>query len=235
MRFPHLHDWNLTSAEARALQQELRGRVRLERDSNKPIRLVAGADVSYEKRGRHFFAAVAVLELPELRIVAQSFADGLVDFPYVPGLLSFRELPVLLQAFEHLELIPDAVLLDGQGIAHPRRLGIAGHLGLWLDLPTVGCAKSRLCGEAVEPGSARGDRSDLMDSGERIGQLLRTKDRIKPMYISPGHLISIDEATLLVLACCTRYRMPEPTRQAHLLSNALRRGVKQERPCPPPD
>lgn len=226
MEFPHLHDWNLTPAEAIALQQELRGQVRLSGERH-PIELIAGVDVSYEKWGRHFFAALVVLRRSDLQIVARASADGLVDFPYVPGLLSFRELPIILKAFERLDLIPDAVMTDGQGIAHPRRFGIASHLGLWLELPTLGCAKNRLCGETCLPGPAKGNRTDLMLHEERIGQLLRTKDRVKPMYISPGHLIGVEEATLLALACCSRYRMPEPTRQAHLLSNELRRKAKQ--------
>jgi deoxyribonuclease V len=212
--------------QAIALQRELAGRVLLADCLPRPLRRVAGVDVSYEKHGDLFFAAVVVLSFPELEPVEEAFAVDRVTFPYVPGLLSFRELPVVLEAFRSLRSVPDAVLVDGQGIAHPRRLGIASHLGLWLDLPTVGCAKSRLCGEHPPPGVRRGDQVPLSLDGERIGTVLTTRDRVKPLYVSPGHRTDMAGAAELTLACARRYRMPEPTRLAHLLTNRLRREAK---------
>jgi deoxyribonuclease V len=222
MEFAELHGWKMDCRAAIALQRALAGQVRLVSRLPQPVTTVAGVDVSYAKHGNLFFAAVVVLELPSLELIDQAHAVARVDFPYVPGLLSFRELPVVLDAFQKLNMIPDVVLVDGQGIAHPRRLGLASHLGLWLDLPTVGCAKSRLCGEHAEPGSRRGDRVPLLLSDEVVGTVLTTRDRVRPMYISPGHLIDVAGAVNLVLACTSRYRMPEPTRLAHHLSNRLR-------------
>ncbi len=188
-----------------------------------PVSTVAGVDVSYEKHGDLFFAGIVVLKLPQMEIVEEGFASARVNFPYIPGLLSFRELPVLLAAFRRLRTVPDAVLVDGQGMAHPRRFGLASHLGLWLDLPTVGCAKSRLCGDHPAPGAFRGDRVPLRHGGEDIGVVLTTRDKVKPLYISPGHRIDIAAAADLVLACSRRYRLPEPTRLAHHLTNRLRK------------
>jgi len=230
MNVPHLHDWSMNYREAVALQRELAGRVLLDDALPSPLRTVAGVDVSYEKHGDLFFAAVVILSFPELEPVEEAFAAGRVTFPYIPGLLSFRELPVVLDAFRSLRTAPNAVLVDGQGIAHPRRLGIASHLGLWLDLPTVGCAKSRLCGEHPPPGARRGDRVPLTLEGEPVGTVLTTRDGVKPLYVSPGHKTAIASSAELTLACSRRYRMPEPTRIAHLLTNRLRREAKGERP-----
>jgi deoxyribonuclease V len=222
MNFPERHNWDLTPAEAVELQRQLASRVQIKDCLPQQPELVAGVDVSYRWHGTRFFAAVVVLRLPDLEVVETASASGEVTFPYVPGLLSFRELPILLQAFRKLTLIPDLVLVDGQGIAHPRRLGLASHLGLWLDLPTVGCAKSRLCGEHAEPGQRRGDQVPLHDGEEPLGVVLTTRDRVRPLYVSPGHRIDIRRAAEQVLACGGGYRLPEPTRQAHLLSNRLR-------------
>jgi deoxyribonuclease V len=226
MEFAELHSWEMDYAEAVALQRRLAELVDLRVPPGWKPRLVAGVDVSYEKHGDLFFAGVVVLQLPELNLVGTASARGRVTFPYIPGLLSFRELPVLLEAFRLLPLVPDAVLVDGQGLAHPRRLGLATHLGLWLGIPTVGCAKSRLCGEHPPPGSRRGDHVPLRQGEEEIGAVLTTRDRIKPLYISPGHRMDIDRAVALTLACGGRYRLPEPTRQAHLLTNRLRLAAK---------
>lgn len=230
MDVPSLHGWSMNFREAVALQRELAGSVLLLDCLPRPLRTVAGVDVSYEKHGDLFFAAVLILSFPDLVPVEEAFAVDRVSFPYIPGLLSFRELPVVLEAFRSLHNVPDAVLVDGQGIAHPRRLGIASHLGLWLGLPTVGCAKSRLCGAHPPPGARRGDQVPLTLDGERIGTVLTTRDRVKPLFISPGHKTDIASATELALACTRRYRMPEPTRLAHLLTNKLRREAKGERP-----
>ncbi|BCA78900.1 endonuclease V [Desulfuromonas sp. AOP6] len=222
MDFARLHDWSVTYAEAVALQRRLAAQVRLEDGVTPSLRRVAGVDVSYEKHGDLFFAAVVLLSYPDLQVVEEASAVARVSFPYIPGLLSFRELPVLLQAFQGLQTRPDVVLVDGQGIAHPRRLGLASHLGLWLQLPTIGCAKSRLCGDHEEPGLHKGDYAALELKGDQVGAVLRTRDRVRPLYVSPGHLCTVARAAQVTLACTTRYRMPEPTRLAHLLTNRLR-------------
>jgi deoxyribonuclease V len=160
-------------------------------------------------------AAVVVLNYPGLEIVEVQTVTGRVTFPYVPGLLSFREIPLIIPAFEKISNTPDLVLMDGQGFAHPRRIGIACHLGLFLGIPTIGCAKSRLIGEYQEPRLKRGNWSELTDNGEVIGAVLRTKDNVKPVYVSTGHMIDLKSAVHWVGACCRGYRLPEPTRLAH--------------------
>ena len=227
MTFPDLHSWDMTYAEAVALQRRFSERIVFRNELPSLLRTVAGVDVSYEKHGDLFFAAVVVLSYPEMQVVEEASARGTVSFPYIPGLLSFRELPIVLDAFRRLRTVPDAVLVDGQGIAHPRRLGIASHLGLWIDCPTVGCAKSRLCGDHDPPGSDRGDRAPLLLKGEEVGTVLTTRTGVRPLYVSPGHKIDIDSAAQLVLACGRRTRMPEATRLAHLLTNRLRREGKE--------
>lgn len=222
MNFPELHGWELTPKAAIVLQKILARRVCLDNRLPREIRYVAGVDVSYQRGSRDFFAAVVVLQMPGLTVVDKVCASGTVTFPYIPGLLSFRELPVVLQAFKKLATTPDVVMVDGQGIAHPRHLGLASHLGLWLDQPTIGCAKSRLCGEHGHPGSRRGDRVPLRLENETVGAVLTTRDGIKPLYISPGHLLDVDTAVELVLRCLGRYRLPEPTRLAHHLANEAR-------------
>lgn len=223
MEFPELHSWDMAAKEAISLQKILAHRVCLDGRLPEPIRYVAGVDVSYRRGGVEFFAAVVVLQLPDMKIVEQVTASDRVTFPYIPGLLSFRELPVVLQAFKKLQAIPDVVLVDGQGIAHPRHLGLASHLGLWLDRPTVGCAKSRLCGEHDPPGRQRGDRVPLVFENAIVGTVLTTRNGIKPMYISPGHLLDVSASAELVMNCLGRYRVPEPTRLAHHLANLARR------------
>ena len=223
MQFPDLHSWELTPKEAVAIQETLADRIVLRDSLPEQVRLVAGVDVSYQRRAERFHGAVVLVDLMTSAIVETAVASAEGQFPYVPGLLSFRELPVLLQAFRKLKTPPQVVLADGQGIAHPRRFGLASHLGLWIGLPTIGCAKSRLCGEAAEVGLVRGDKTPLLFDGQPVGAVLRTKDRVKPMFISPGHLVSIERAIEIVLRCWGGYRLPEPTRQAHLASNRLRR------------
>jgi deoxyribonuclease V len=228
---PELAPTRLDYPAAVALQEQLRGRV-VARGAVRPPCLVAGVDVSYDfvptrfnkgkKASELLYAAVVVLELPSLRFVESASVASHAEFPYVPGLLSFREMPPLLEAFRKLRVTPDAVLVDGQGIAHPRRCGLASHLGLVLDLPAVGCAKSRLIGEFREPGLRRGNASDLLDAGDVIGRVLRTRDGVAPLFVSVGHKISLDAAVALVLECAPRYRLPETTRQAHALVNQLR-------------
>jgi len=222
MQFKALHSWDLSPLEAVALQKQLAGQVALGGDLATPVERVAGVDVSYRRSGSQFHAAVVVLDYNSMATLEFATASGEVVFPYIPGLLSFRELPVLLQAMQKLAVVPDVILADGQGIAHPRRLGLASHLGLWLDLPTIGCAKSRLCGEHGEPGPNKGDWVPLCEGGMTLGRVVRTKDHVRPLYLSPGHKVGVQSAADLVLHCCRGYRLPEPTRQAHLLSNRVR-------------
>jgi deoxyribonuclease V len=230
----NLHEWTLSFAEARRVQMELAGRVEflpLEREPG----LVAGLDCAFSKDGRRIFAAAVVLKVPGTRAGQRGgpkgFGFDLVEtasavqetrFPYIPGLLSFREAPACLEAVERLKTQPDLFMIDGQGIAHPRRLGLASHLGLFLDKPTIGCAKSRLIGTYAEPASEKGAWSPLRDGEEVIGAVVRTRSRVKPVFVSVGHKCRLEDAIRLTLACATRYRIPEPTRLAHQAVSRLR-------------
>ena len=208
------HDWNLSPSLARELQLELAGHVRLEKIKKTPG-YVAGMDCSLDKRAGKIFAAAVVFSFPQLEWVETATAVRPLDFPYVPGLLSFREAPVCLAAAEKVTHKVDLWLIDGQGIAHPRRLGLASHLGLFLNAPTIGCAKSRLIGTYEEPGIEKGSYNPLYQKEEPIGAIVRTRDNVKPLFISSGHLCTIDDAIHYTLACTTNYRLPEPTRIAH--------------------
>jgi deoxyribonuclease V len=219
---PVPHPWDLTPAEARKLQTQLAAEV----DTTTPLNrwdIIAAADVSFGRYDRDLAAAVVVVRSDTFEVVEKVGVIRPITFPYVPGLLSFREAPGLLEAFERVRAAYDVVLCDGQGIAHPRRLGIASHLGLWLDRPTVGCAKSRLFGDFEEPGPKRGDRSPLMDGEDILGSVVRTKDRVKPLFVSPGHRCDLDSAVALVLATSGKYRLPGPARLAHEYVNEVRR------------
>ncbi|MHC4939798.1 MAG: deoxyribonuclease V [Planctomycetota bacterium] len=194
------------------------------------VRRIAGADISYDRGSDRFFASVAVLSWPGLELVEEAHAEGTSPMPYIPGLLSFREGPSLLRAFRKLATPPDLILFDGHGLAHPRRFGVACHLGLLLDIPSIGCGKSRLCGEHDEPGGP-GSAVPLRLDGRRIGMVVRTRANTKPMYVSPGHRIGFPAAVRWVLKCCAGYRQPEPTRWAHRLANRerARRGAAGSR------
>lgn len=219
------HAWHVTPAEAVEVQRRLRADVRdgvplpLER-----VRLVAGVDVSSTRFDRVLTAGIVVWDRVGNRVVETVSVQREGTFPYVPGLLSFREIPVLLEAAAAFETVPDAWMVDGQGIAHPRRLGIATHLGLVLGRPTVGCAKSILCGTHGPLGEAQGSETPLEHHGERIGTLLRSKAKVNPLVVSPGHLCDHASALALVKACLRGYRLPEPTRLAHAYVNAVRTG-----------
>ena len=228
MPFTPLHDWNLPPREAIALQRRLAGRVERE-DRLGEVRCIAGVDIGFEQGGAITRAAVVVLAWPPrgpgvFDVVEEVVHREPTRMPYIPGLLSFREVPAALAAFERLGVMPDLVMVDGQGIAHPRRLGVASHLGLWLDLPTIGVAKSRLCGRHGEPGPARGDWTPLTDGpdDEVIGAVLRSRVGVKPLFVSPGHRLSLAAALDWVIRCLGRTKLPEPTRQADRL--ASRRG-----------
>ncbi len=224
MQIRDLHPWDLTSAEARALQRELAGQIELRPLPRRPA-LVAGADVAFSKKRGLAFAAVVVFETGRMEPIETAEASAELTFPYVPGLLTFREGPALLEAFRKLERAPDVIIFDGQGLAHPCRIGLASHMGLCLGLPTVGCAKSRLIGEHEEPGRRKGDWTALRHEGEQIGVVLRTRTDVRPVYVSPGHLSDLQTSRRLVLACCAGYRLPEPTRRAHLSVSRLKRSV----------
>ncbi len=212
------HDWDLSPKEAMALQTRLATAV-VRRDDFGRIARVAGVDVGFEDGGATTRAAVVVLDVPSLQPLASAVARQPTRFPYVPGLLSFREIPSVLAAMEKLDVRPDLLLCDGQGIAHPRRLGIASHLGLLLDLPAIGVAKTRLIGSHDEVPDRRGAWVPLKDGKEIIGAVLRTRQGVKPLYISPGHRIGLESALAWVMACLTRYRLPETTRRAHRLAS----------------
>ncbi|UIE37717.1 deoxyribonuclease V [Leptodesmis sichuanensis] len=218
MQLHVLHDWNLTPEAAIALQQKLRDRVVLT-DQFGEVRYVAGVDVGFEAGGTVTRAAVAVLSLEDLQLQDRAIARRPTEFPYIPGLLSFREVPAVLDALENLQIEPDLILCDGQGIAHPRRFGIACHLGVLIDRPTIGVAKSLLVGRHAELPEQRGSWQPLIHKGETIGVALRTRPGTKPVYISPGHRISLETAIAYVMRCTTKYRLPETTRYAHKLAS----------------
>jgi deoxyribonuclease V len=230
-----LHDWNVTPAEAVALQQQLRYQIRIE-PLTKPVETIAGCDISFNKFEETVYAGIVVLQLDTLETIEEVGVISSATFPYIPGLLSFREIPSLLEAWAKLKTEPDVVMFDGQGIAHPRRIGIASHGGLFLNRPTFGCAKSVLVGKYDEPAPERGAWSPMKHYGETIGAALRTKNNVNPVYVSPGHLIDLPTAIDLTLQCDgglrgyglrgTGYRIPEPTRRTHNLVNALRRGER---------
>ena len=223
------HDWDLSWDEARRVQTALAEQV-IRSDDFEEIRTVAGVDLAYPRTATGVVtgrAAVVVLTFPELEPVEEHVVTRPVTFPYSPGLLSFREAPVALAALEQLRVQPDLLLVDGHGIAHPRRFGIASHLGILLDLPTIGVAKSILVGSADEPGEPPGDSTPLLDGDETIGTALRTRTRSRPIYVSPGHRVSVEAAASLVMRCARGYRLPEPTRLADRLAG--------QRELPTPD
>jgi deoxyribonuclease V len=223
LKIRRLHAWDLTPKEAIALQARLRDRVE-RADRIGEVRRIAGVDVGFEQDGRVARAAIAVLDYPGLALADQAVARVATTFPYVPGLLSFREIPVVLAAIERLRASPDLILYDGQGIAHPRRFGIASHLGLVLDCPSIGVAKTRLIGAHRAPPDRRGAWTPLVDAGENggtetIGAVLRTRKGVKPLFVSIGHRVSLETAVAWTMACATRYRLPETTRWAHRLAS----------------
>lgn len=221
------HPWDVSPEEAREIQRALRDRVELRPPEGFAPSLVAGADMSIGRGEEVGHAAMVVVELSTMETVATATAEVRVPCPYVPGLLSFRELPALERAFRELAPRPDAVLFDGHGLAHPRRFGLACHGGLRLDVVAVGCAKSVLVGEHDEPGSGKGARSELVHEGEVVGLALRTRDGVRPVLVSPGHRIDRRAAAELVLSTCPRYRIPEPIRRADRLVGRLRREARE--------
>ncbi len=225
VKINRLHSWQVSTAQALDIQRRLAKQVSRNSEVTAP-HFIAGVDISVGKAQGMATAAVVVLSYPELRLVETKVVQGKLDFPYIPGLLSFRESPLTLTACQELTITPDLILVDGQGIAHPRRFGLASHLGLFLNTPTIGCAKSRLCGQYEEPGVEPGSYAELIDKGETIGMALRTKLGVKPIYVSIGHKIDLQTAIHWVMKCCRGYRIPEPTRLAHL---AAGENLKQEK------
>lgn len=215
------HPWDVSTQQAREIQQQLRARV-IPEDTLGTVQYVAGVDVGFENANTITRAAVCVLRLSDLELCAQAVARRPTSFPYVPGLLSFREAPAVLEALDKLDRLPDLLLCDGQGIAHPRRLGIASHLGVVTDLPSIGVAKSRLLGTHGEVPEQKGAWTPLYDGDEVIGAVLRSRARVTPLYISIGHRVSLETAIGYVMRCVTRYRLPETTRRAHHLASCER-------------
>lgn len=215
---PHAHDWDVSTAEARRIQADLAPLVRAD-PLERPVQTVAGVDVSI--RDDVAQAAIAVLRLDDMTVVEKQVHCVPVPFPYIPGLLSFREMPALLPALERLSTVPDVFMTDGQGLAHPRRFGLGCHLGVWLDHPTLGVAKSRFVGQpAGDLPPEKGSHVALVDGGDVIGAVVRTRTDVKPVYVSIGHRITRDDAIRLTLRCCPRYKIPEPTRAADRLSRS---------------
>jgi deoxyribonuclease V len=216
-----LHNWNVSYSEAAALQKQLAGKVRFKPLEKSP-KLIAGLDCALSKDGQKIIACTVVVKPPGLELIETKTATQKVSFPYIPGLLSFREAPVCIAAVKKLKIEPDLFLIDGQGIAHPRRLGLAAHLGLFFDKPTVGCAKSRLTGTFEDPSGQKGSHSQLKDKDEVIGAVVRTRTDVKCVFVSVGNKCTLNNAIKTTLACTTKYRLPEPTRLAHQLVSRLR-------------
>ncbi|MGA2322233.1 MAG: deoxyribonuclease V [Sedimentisphaerales bacterium] len=216
MKTRKLHEWDLSCAEARQLQLRLAQGVRFAAMKKRP-KIIAGLDCAFSKDGKRIFATAVVIDLSNFSTIETITATRKVDFPYIPGLLSFREAPACIDAIEKLKNTPDVFIVDGQGFAHPRRLGIASHIGLLIDKPTIGCAKSRLTGTFEEPGRLKGNYSQLLDEKEAIGVVLRTRANVKPVFVSVGHKCTLEDAISIILECTTKYRLPEPSRLAHQL------------------
>ena len=218
MKFRELHNWRLSPAQAQKLQIKLANHINHNNEVNNPC-FVAGVDMSKPDERGAARAAAVLLSYPELQLIEIAIAEDTVAFPYIPGLLSFRECPLMLAACQKLSRNPDFILVDGQGIAHPRRFGIASHLGLILEIPTIGCAKSRLCGQYQSPSNEAGNYTELIDKDMVIGAVLRTRTNVRPIYVSIGHKIDLSAAIYWTLKCCRGYRLPEPCRFAHFAAS----------------
>jgi deoxyribonuclease V len=215
-----LHSWNVRIEEAVRIQDKLRDHVILEK-SFSDLNTIGGGDVAYSKDHRFLAGAIAVLSYPEMRLIDGATACGEISFPYLPGLLSFREGPIMIRAFQKLNVKPQLMIFDGQGIAHPRGFGLASHLGLWLDLPSIGCAKTPLLKEFKAPEVSKGSYEWIHLRGKRVGAVLRTRQGVKPVFVSPGHRIDLPASIRIILEACRKYRIPEPLRKAHQLSIQL--------------
>ena len=217
MKFKNIHPWNLRPKEAVGLQNKLKKKIKLKKYSSYMPKLIAAADVAFKKDKA--YGVVVVLNYPSFEIVEQVLKTAKISYPYIPGLLTFREGPVLEKCFNVLKIEPEIILFDGQGIAHPRNMGLATHLGILLDKPTIGCAKTRLFGNYTEPEKIPGSFSYLLDNrGRKIGAVLRTRNNVKPVYVSPGHNTDIASSIRIILMCTKGYRLPQPLRLAHQLT-----------------
>ena len=218
MKINPLHNWPTTTADAKTIQEKFRSQI-ITSSKVKEVSLVGGVDIGFEDNGKTTRAAIVVLSFPDLELVEQQVVRDKIRFPYIPGYLSFREIPAALKGFEKLSKVPDLILCDGQGIAHPRRFGLACHLGLWTTIPCIGVAKSRLIGNYEEPQTNKGSWSPLRDKDELIGAVLRTRSNVSPVFVSVGHMIDLESAIDFTLRCTTKYRLPETARWAHKLAS----------------
>lgn len=223
MRIKNVHPWDVSPKEALAIQKNLTTKIVTNTPLNpRRIKMIAGADVSYDKQTNRVYGAVAVLAFPGLNIIDNAVCALPARFPYVPGLLVFREGPALLEAFDKITTTPDVVMFDGHGIAHPRGIGIATHVGLLLDIPSIGVAKSVLVGDYDQPDIEAGSRTPLVKNGQLLGVALRTRKNVSPVFVSIGYKVNLESAINLVLQCLSKYRLPEPVRQAHILAGKAR-------------
>jgi deoxyribonuclease V len=216
-----LHSWEVDVREAIRIQEDLRGRLILEKTFSE-VKTIGGADVAYSKERNFSFGAIVVLSFPKMETLEVATAHGEILFPYIPGLLGFREGPILIDAFRKLKIKPDVMIYEGQGIAHPRGFGLASHLGLWLNLPSIGCTKTPLLRDFINPGLSKGSFEVIQKKGMEVGAVLRTKENVKPLFVSPGHRIDLQTTVQLVLQTCRGYRAPEPLRRAHQISRLAR-------------
>jgi deoxyribonuclease V len=217
-----LHSWNVSQEQAIQIQEALKGAIILKK-TFLTVKTMGGGDVAYSKNGNRLFGAMVVLSFPGMEILDMAEADGRTLFPYAPSLLSFREGPILIKTFQKLKIKPDVMIYDGQGIAHPRGMGLASHLGLWLDLPSIGCAKTPLLDGFISPGPLKGNYEWIQREGIKVGAVLRTKEKVKPLFVSPGHRIDLMTSLQLILQSCREFRIPEPLRKAHQASLLVRR------------
>jgi len=217
-----LHSWKVNVEEAIQIQQNLRNRIILQKTFSE-VKTIGGGDVAYSEDRNSLFAAIVVLSFPKMETLEIANAHGEIPFPYIPGLLSFREGPILIKAFQKLKIKPDVMIFEGQGIAHPRGIGLASHMGLWLDLPSIGCTKTPLLSDFIYPDPSKGSFESIRREGEEVGAVLRTKDKVKPLFVSPGHRIDLPTSIQLILDTCQGYRTPEPLRKAHQLSCTIRK------------
>ena len=216
-----LHSWKVNVEEAIQIQQNLRNRIILQKTFSE-VKTIGGGDVAYSEDRNSLFAAIVVLSFPKMETLEIANAHGEIPFPYIPGLLSFREGPILIKAFQKLKLKPDVMIFEGQGIAHPRGIGLASHMGLWLDLSSIGCTKTPLLSDFIYPSPSKGSFELIRKEGREVGAVLRTKDKVKPLFISPGHRIDLLTSIQIILTACTKFRIPEPVRRAHQLSRLTR-------------
>lgn len=220
------YSWDVTPTQAIAVQKQLRSSIQISPFEG-VLSIIGGADISFNRFDPVVYAGIVLLSYPSLEVIAYSLVKTTATFPYIPGLLSFREIPALMKVWEQIPHKPGVVVVDGQGIAHPRRMGIASHFGLVTDTPTIGCAKSPLMPNYTEPAHSKGSIGIIADNGEQIGLVIRTKDGVKPVFVSPGHKTDFNDSQQIILRCVKQHKLPEPTRQAHLYVNRFRKGELQ--------